>query len=219
MKIPALLLAGVLAAPTYAAGQSLSGSPHPVEDKKRGDVFLGQNPEPSGAIARKPIRLVLSEPEDVYLFIPKPQINTVGQRCTGVDQTCRFEATLSNEQAIQYRWHAETVNARTFGSSELPTFRVLFTKSSPPQGYFIVLNSRRLDSPQNAWSEAEFTVHVESSKRSLKKTLLIIGASAGAGALVGWATTQEEPEDTPTARAVLGGVTGAALSFAFTYAW
>ena len=174
-----ILLALALLLPAGASAQDVT---------QRGDAGPAL---PEGAIAEREFRLVVGS-EDVFVFTPKPQILSVGERCSRLKQACEFEAELAARGALEYRWHAETEHARIFGATELPRFLVQFRRPSPSEGYKVKLLARRLDSPGDQWHEAESIVHI--AGREWWVNMAIVSASTALGV---WLSTTS-PDDLST---------------------
>lgn len=166
---------------------------------------------PEGAIAEREFRLVVGV-EDVVVFTPKPQILSVGERCSRLKQACEFEAEIAERGALEYRWHAETEHARIFGATELPRFLVQFRRSSPAEGYKVKLLARRLDSPGDQWHEAESIVHIAGRPWWVNAAMV-----SGATALGVWLSTTHPDDLSTTSRdRLIGASLGAGVGLLAT---
>ena len=186
-----------------------------AQDQGQNEI-VADDPVPASALARRPIELVLSDPDRMFLFTPKTQILVVGSRCADKNQTCLFEAEFAERDALEYRWHAETKYSRVFGSDELPRFRLEFTSGSPREGYQIVLQSRRIDSPASPWQESEYTVHIDGRPWPWPYRLAVIGGGAALGALIPHMANPSHETRRTIIGSAAGGVIGALVS---TISW
>ena len=176
------------------------------------DIEIDADVVPAGALARDPIELVLSDPDRMFLFTPKPQILPVGERCSRLRQACEFESEISERGALEYRWHAETEHARIFGATELPRFLVMFRQPSPSEGYKVKLLARRLDSPGSPWHEAEHIVHIAGRNRWVN--LAIVSGSTALGI---WLSTTSPNDLSPSTRdRLVGASVGAGVGLLAT---
>ena len=197
--VTSLLAFGALAIPVGASAQDVT---------QRGDSGPAL---PEGAIAERQFRVVTGI-EDLYIFTPKPQILSVGERCARLKQACEFEAEISERGALEYRWHAETEHARVFGATELPRFLVQFSRPSQPEGYKVKLLARRLDSPGDQWHEAEHIVHI--AGRNRWANLAIVSGSTALG--VWLSTTSPDNLSTSSRDRLIGASLGAGVGLLAT---